>query len=131
MNRLADLAKLGQLAGVVYESERAALLRLADREAGIHAQLRDLNAARAAQSTAERSADEPAMIAKADMRWHRWIDQRREVLNRELAQVLALKSQQQMKLQTAFGRHQATLKLAQRAAAKAKADKERRAGYMS
>ena len=65
------------------------------------------------------------------MQWHRWIDQRRELLNRELAQVLAQKMRQQEKLRLAFGRHQAAKSVVEVATKKAAIIANRQANYMS
>jgi hypothetical protein len=119
-----------QLSDAVFESERAALAALAKREEAVRTQLRDLAQVKNTPP-ALGEAQDTASKAGADVRWHRWIDQRREILNHELAQIMALKLAQQEKLQKAFGRKQATDGLAKRAIAQAKIMQDRRDRYTS
>lgn len=60
------------------------------------------------RKTAERSdLSDVARAAGADIRWHKWVDERRAVINIELAQVLSRKLECQRKLRRAFGKDQA------------------------
>ena len=60
------------------------------------------------QQTAERNnPDDAAHIAGAEIRWHKWVDERRAKINVELAQVLSQKLECQRKLRRAFGKDQA------------------------
>ena len=55
--------------------------------------------------------DDAARAAGADIRWHRWVDERRAIINIELAQVLSEKLECQRSLARAFGRDQAVATL--------------------
>lgn len=107
MNQFTQLKQLRAIADVAFEAERTKLAKLNLREASLRQTLRDLDQARSDRSNMASRMDEPAVIAGADMQWHRWIDHRRSVLNTELAQVLALKSRQLAQVQKLFGRQQA------------------------
>jgi hypothetical protein len=52
-----------------------------------------------------------ASIAQAEISWHKWVDQRRTIVNTELAQVVAERLESQRKLRRAFGKDQAVAAL--------------------
>lgn len=107
--------RIGELAVITGLALRAAQAEMAEfkaREADLRQRLIDL----AAQKTRDpRPHDDPALIAEADLRWQRWVDQRRAAVNAELAQVLAQIDSRQQKLRGLFGRDQAARALVEKA----------------
>ena len=128
---VTNLHRIEDLMDGIFQAERAALVKFANRETELRTQLADLAAAKSENAQQSGRENEPAFIAGADLQWYRWIDQRRELLNRELAQVLAQKMRQQEKLRLAFGRHQAAKSVVEVATKKAAMIANWRANYMS
>lgn len=75
------------------------------KEARLRENLQQLVAKR--QTLTERTAElDPARNAGADVRWFKWVEDRRAVINTELAQLAAKKLQLQQKMRRAFGKEQ-------------------------
>lgn len=125
------MAGLVAVSTLKFRAAQTEMAELLSREAALRANLADLVARKAAQAGAARQPGEAALIAGADMRWHRWVDQRRAVINTELAQVLALKENCRARLKDAFGRDQAAHALRDRAVRAQKRALQRRADYES
>lgn len=104
---------------------------LLKREADLKESLQRMTQGRDLQAEQIRDTEEPAWIAGADVRWHRWIDQRRSIINAELAQVRALQYQQRSKMALAFGKQQVILSLNKQEIASSKLKFERRKDYKS
>ncbi len=121
-DQLADLLDLAQVA---FASEQSKLAALSRRESAIRAQLETLIQSRA-QSALLKDAESAAMKAGAEVRWHRWIDTRRETLNRELAQVMALRAQSVAAVRRAFGKKEALAGLLSQSKAADKLQRARR-----
>jgi hypothetical protein len=99
--RALKLLTQTQLAGV--QSQFASLSTKENRLRNNLAQL-----VKEKRQTAERSDHgDVARAAGADIRWHKWVDARRAIINTELAQVLGQKLECQQKLRRAFGKDQA------------------------
>ena len=114
MTSKADqIAELQDLTGLALRALQTEMHRLSAKEQALRQNLSDLTAQRATQGM--RAADDPALIAGADLRWQQWVDQRRAMVNMELAQVLALMANCQQRLQRAFGRDQVALSIAAQA----------------
>lgn len=127
-DRLAALTQVATLRLRAMQSEMAVLL---SQETDLRNSLRRLTEEKQQSAIADRGADDPARIANADLRWHRWVDQRKAVINASLAQVLAKKMECRIKLKKAFGQNQATEALAQRATRAAQRVRARSADYES
>lgn len=124
-------AALPQVTGLILQKARADLATLQQKAGGLRRNLADLGAQRADWAQVARPADDPALIAGADLRWQQWADQRRAAINNELAQVMAQIALAQQRLQRAFGRDQAAQALARQAVKNRAVQKSRRAGYES
>lgn len=105
---------LVQLTGVQFRAVQAEMAALQQQEARLRRSLAQLIETRQTRSVAICASQDVALIAGADLRWHRWVDQRRAVINAELAQTLSAKERCRSRLQRAFGRDQATLALRDR-----------------
>ncbi len=125
------LEGLCELTALQMQTAQAALAEVTAREMGLRGQLQILVADRRAVAERTRQPDEPAFTAGADLRWHRWVDQRREVINAELARVLVLKEERLRGLRLAFGRDQASAEISKASARQRGVTQKRRASYES
>lgn len=128
---IARLRGLAEIAGTAHRAAQADLARLMQKETDLRRNLAQLTESKAALADAPRTPDDAALIAGADMRWHRWVDQRRATINTELAQVRARKDYYQSKLRFAFGKDQAAQALLDKAISQARRDDRRRTDYES
>lgn len=113
MTRQLDrIRELQRLTGLALHATRSEMASLRAREADLREKLVTLAAQK---QQAPRAADDPALIAGADLRWQQWVDQRRAAINAELAQVLAQSDNCRMRLRATFGRDQAARALAEQA----------------
>jgi hypothetical protein len=112
LKRIKALGRITALKHHAIQIEMAALLA---RERALRRNLADLASERKATSEVERSADDPARVAGAEVRWQVWVDQRRATINAELAQVLAQKADCTARLRLAFGKDQVAQALVYRA----------------
>ena len=126
--QLDGLQQVSELQFYAAQTEMAELLR---KETALRRNLEQLMQGKASQARAPREADDAALIAGADIRWHRWVDQRRARINIELAQLLALKENCRARLKQAFGRDQVVRALRQRAVQAERRDAQRRQDYES
>lgn len=122
---------LAALSGLTFRAAQARMAKLLAREADLRRNLAQLTESRSAQARASRAPNEAALVAGADIRWHHWVDQRRAIINTELAQVLALQDNCRVALKQAFGRDQAAQTLLRNAAQSEKVKKQRRTLYES
>lgn len=129
--RAHELAQLRTLTEAKWNAEQAKLAKLLQREAEVAQQMSDLVVDRGRSSQAPRVAGDAALRAGADVRWHRWIDSRRELLGQELAQIRAQKEYQISALRVAFGRHQVVERLMNKARAKEQKKMDARAASIS
>ena len=110
MNDLKRLVRLKTLTAVQFVAAQSTSASLAAREKGLRDNLAQL--VQEKRRTIERDVpDDAARAAGADIRWHRWVDERRAIINIELAQVLSEKLECQRSLARAFGRDQAVATL--------------------
>ena len=125
----ADLDALLVLAETRFAAVQAQLAALTRQETALREQLASLARDRAEQSG--RDAADAAVRAGADVRWHRWIDSRRLLLNQELAQLRARRLRQVKVVKAAFGRKEALVALAARVRAADRQQRARRADQVS
>lgn len=105
--QLRDLVQVTALAFDASLAPLAEIQREEDRLRGLLADLR----ARPVQG----GEVTPAMLAGADLAWDAWAARRREVLNTELARLLARKMQVEARVRRAFGRKMAAEELLEQA----------------
>lgn len=122
VNRVRELCRLTELK---LRAEEARFAEQRRREMEIRALLSDISSERAARMSTVGQTPDAAFVAGADMRWLRWVDQRRAVLNSELARVLAAQDRLRGALRHAFGQNQAAKalldrKMSERALARAR-----------
>ena len=127
----AQLEDLVQITGVALRAQQAELVAIQRHEEDLRLNLAQLTASKSTQAQSNRASDDAALVAGADMRWHLWVDQRRALINAELARVLAQKENCREKLKRAFGRDQAAVALKVRHASTRETLKRRRRAYES
>lgn len=125
------LSRLRAITQLRYTSLQTEMADIAQKEAGLEENLAHLVAARTSRNAAVLDQSDTALIAGADIRWHRWMEERRGVINAELAQIRARKAGCAARLQQAFAQDQAVLSLHKRAVRAQKKTRERRAAYES
>lgn len=128
MKRLAGLV---QLTGAQFRAVEAEMTALQQQEAQLRNSLAQLMKRRQTSSVSTCASETAAMIAGSDVRWQQWVDQRRAVINAELAKVLVAKEKCRSRLQRAFGRDQATQALRNRIEKQQQAVALRRRTYES
>lgn len=131
MTRKRDIAGLVQLTQLHFQAAQSEMAAVLAQEARLNENLAQLMESREALAAAPRDAAEPALIAGADLRWNQWVDQRRAVINAELAQCQISKERCRNKLREAFGRSQASAALEARAAKTIEMAAKRRSAYES
>jgi len=131
MDKVAQAQGLAQLTAIEFRSAMAEMTQLAQREAGLRQNLDQLLQSKNKRANAVISPNEAAFAAGADVRWLQWVDQRRAVINTELAQVMALKEGCRTKLNQAFGRDQAVQALVKKLQQDQKLSEARRRYYES
>ena len=105
--QLKDLAQLRALTDAKFVAVQSEMAALQQKERAIRAQLSDLVVRRATAAQRLQGGADAAAAAGADVRWHRWIDQRRKKLNQELSAILSDKAAIRVQLQKSFGRNEA------------------------
>ncbi|MBE0413786.1 hypothetical protein [Yoonia sp.] len=108
MNDRKQLAELVELTAVQFRAIQSEMAALLQKEARLRRNLAQLIESRKVRAASGFPADDAAAVAWADLHWHQWVDQRRAIINGELAQVLSEKDTCKMKLTRAFGRDMAT-----------------------
>jgi hypothetical protein len=125
------LAALCALSAISYRAAQAEMAELMTREEGLRRNLDQLVLQRQARFEGGLDPSDTALRGGADMRWQRWVDQRRAVINAELALVLAQRSECRRRLQHAFGKDQAIQMLHAEAKSRVKQLRQRRDLYES
>lgn len=125
---IAGLQDVTRLALRVAETE---LGQLKAKENGLRRNLADLVDRKSYFAQMPRRPDDPALISGAEIRWQQWADQRRGMINTELAQILVQIDQAQSRLHWAFGRDQAAQALARQAVKDGALRRMRRLSYES
>lgn len=103
---LVRLDALGRVTGLRLRALQAEMTQLLTQETALRRNLSDLSAARRQHLRVTEGEDGLATTAGAEVRWQAWVDQRRSVVNSELAQILARKSDLAQQLRIAFGKDQ-------------------------
>lgn len=112
-DRLKQLSVLQGVTGASLEAAQASLRQAIGRRQDIEDRLRDLDGRHGSAMSTD--ADSPARLCGADMRWLRWVENRRAELNRDLAQARVSEEQARRAAAKAFGRDQALAALVQKA----------------
>ena len=115
MTATQHLMALTQLTGVAFAAQQANMGALQQAAQALRDRLAALDGARRARAASLTESD-PALQAGADLLWQAWIEQRRAALNAELSRNLVAQDKARIALGLAFGRNQATEKLARQAA---------------
>ena len=131
MSGAKEFAQLAELTGGHFRAAQAEFAGLLERETRLRQNLSQLIENRQSRVAQSPQPGDVALIAGADMRWQQWVDQRRAVINGELARVMAMKESCRAKLKLAFGRDQATKALQKRAAQARLQTSRRRGNYES
>lgn len=101
---LRQIARLQEVLEASFQAEQARLSEVSRRIEAVQGQLAALHRTRDVEAESDLS---PAAIAKADMRWRAWVEQRRRSLNNELARLMTEREARRADLATAFGKRQA------------------------
>ena len=131
MDKVVQAQGLAQLTALEFRSARAEMAQLAQREARLRQNLDQLLNSKQERAATTMLPTEAAFAAGARVRWLQWVDQRRAVINTELAQVMALKEGCRTKLNQAFGRDQAVQALVKKLQQDQKLREARRRYYES
>ncbi|RKF13041.1 hypothetical protein D6850_16200 [Roseovarius spongiae] len=115
-----DPTGLGEVAGLLFETEQAKLRDLMRREAELRRALAELDDHRKAAAALPPTQLSAPRAVGADLLWQGWVGRRRAELNTELAQVLVRKAGRMNDLRRAFGRKAAIDELGNRARAEAR-----------
>lgn len=126
--RNTDLVKIADLR---YQSVQFEMAVLLEQEYGLRANLQQLTAQKQAAAITMETGNDYAVAAGVDLRWHHWVDQRRAVINMELAKVLAQQAELRLRLRQAFGKSQVAQAIATQSAMHARQVKARRGSYES
>lgn len=126
-----EFTQLTELTGVHFRAVQAEFAGIVEREKRLRQNLAQLIESRQSRSAQLPQPGDGALVAGADMRWQQWVDQRRAVINGELARVMVLKESCRARLQLAFGRDQATKALQERAVQARLQTHRRRGAYES
>jgi hypothetical protein len=117
------LITLKALTATKLMSTQAKLAVLLAKEKGLRDNLANLAAQRQQSLTL---GSDPAAAASANVRWHKWMNEKRAMINIELAEVLGRKTEAQFKLRRAFGKDQALLALISQESKKEQKRQEKR-----
>ena len=131
MDRIQQSRELAQLTALELGATQAKFAKIAQREAHLRQNLAQLSQQKYDRSGASVNMQEAACAAEATVRWQQWVDQRRAVINTELAQVLALKENWRAHLTKAYGRDQAAQTVIKRLVQARKVQALRRQSYES
>lgn len=131
MNSKQQLKELLLITQAAFQIAQMDLAKLRHQEAELVKTLRSLSDSLRARANSELSQADAALMAGADVNWQSWVEQRRQLLNQELALCLAAQERFRDAAQKAFGREQAVLALAKRSAKLQDVASARRGYYTS
>jgi len=126
-----QLTQLRQITDAVFQAKNAELAREVAREEDLRKSLATLVTDQSNRATAVLDNTDTAMIAGADVRWRTWVEQRRRLINAELAQCRVAQAQCRRAAAKAFGRYQAVLSLEENRSLEAKRTAVQRSTYTS
>lgn len=125
MSDRAALAGLLAVTAAQYAAAEARMAALRQAAARLVAQIAELDEAQQAR-LAQATAEDAALRAGADLRWERWVGQRRLALTAALARQRALIEDERAALARALGRKIAAEDLAEQAQSQRRAARKRR-----
>lgn len=131
MTKAIRLKALGEVSVLKYQSLQGEMAQLLQRELGLRENLRQLVASRTLRQGETLRKSDPALSAGADIRWHKWVDERRAIINAELAQIIGQQEHCRARLQRSFAQDQAARALIKQSIVQEHQIRERRAGYES
>jgi len=126
-----DLSDLSLLLDAQTRASQTKLHHIMTREATLSRLLNELSERKGAGALPDLSATRTALEFQNDLSHLRWVDQRRAVINIELAQVRAMADMARQDLSQHLGRQNALDQVKSRQAAKDRRIAERRATYGS
>jgi hypothetical protein len=107
MDKIHHAHQLAKLTALEFNVAQAKFSDISRREGDLRQNLAQLLQHKRAISSDTTNLQTTAFDEGANVRWQQWVDQRRAVINTELAQVLALKENCRANLARAYGRDQA------------------------
>lgn len=131
---MSEVKRLKQLTMIVEAELNIAQMNLANlrrREMEMREALTALSVALRDRVNASQDDPDVARLAGADVNWQAWVEQRRRLINQELALCLATQDQSKEAVAKAFGREQAVLDLQKRSLARLKRAQTIRSNYTS
>ncbi|WP_458789559.1 hypothetical protein [Yoonia sp. MH D7] len=131
MTMKKDLAQLSRLTSVALLAAQSEMAVAKARETELRATLKSLYLSRNARAVATLGLADTSLVAGADSQWLIWVEQRRRLINSELARCLVVQDRCLQAVRRAFGRDQAVAALERARKAGAKKDAARRADYTS
>lgn len=126
-----QLAQLAEITDAAFQSAQAVLAGEMNREKELREVLSTLIADQSNRATQIMDAPDAALLAGADVQWRAWVEQRRRLINAELAKCLVAQARHREAAAKAFGRYQAVLSLDDARAEEVKLGATRRAYYTS
>lgn len=131
MTMKRDLAQLSRLTAAALLAAQSEMAAAKAREAELREKLKSLDVSRSARAVSTLDQVDTALIAGADSQWLTWVEQRRRLINTELARCLVTQDHCQQRVRQTFGRDQALIALEKERQVRAKKDAARRADYTS
>jgi hypothetical protein len=107
MQQIHQARQLAKLTALEFGVVQAKFSDIVKREDDLRLNLAQLLQRKRESRPTAQNLREAAFDSEANVRWQQWVDQRRLVINTELAQVLALKENCRLNLTRAYGRDQA------------------------
>lgn len=131
MSLKRDLAQLARLTDAALLAAQSKMASAKAREAELRDALQSLNNSRSERAAATLGQVDAALVAGADAQWLTWVEQRRRLINAELAKCLVTQDHCQQEVRRAFGRDQAVIALEKTRMAGVKRTAARRSDYTS
>lgn len=125
------LQQLTQVTGLRFQADQGHLAKVSARETDLLRNLYELNVQRAQKAEIGGGSDDAASLAKVNLNWQLWIDQRRTAINAELALVRAEKVECIAQLRMSFGQNEAAQNMDKAASLSAKTALSRKANQES
>lgn len=131
MSMKRDLAQLAQLTDAALLAAQSKMSAAKAREIELRETLKSLDVSRSERAVATLGQADAALMAGADAQWLTWVEQRRRLINAELAKCLVAQDHCQQVVRRAFGRDQAVEALEKARVASVKRATARRSDYTS
>lgn len=130
-NSHQKLQQLSQIARLRLEIAQFEMRTIVNQETRLRKNLKDLSIGLDRLRAADQLINSPAKLARADLRWKTWVDQRRRSINLELSQVLVRKEVIRENLKLAVGKEVAIRALIKSAVDRQAKTNRRRTYYAS